>query len=305
MIHVRQLSKNYGELRAISGISFDIDAGEVVGLLGPNGAGKTTTMRILCGCIGASSGEIEVAGTNMADDPHGAKARVGYLPEQPPLYDEMTVGNYVRFAARIQGVNHVDSAAERALEQVGLSNEPGSLPIEERIIGHLSKGYRQRVGLAAALVHNPDVLVLDEPTSGLDPAQRRDLRALLARLAREGKRTVLLSSHILAEVEAICDRIIVINRGSVVAKDTIANLQDSASTVRIRIQDDPGNLSELLTEIDGVQSAATDEDGTLVVTMTKDCRTALATCAVPHGLLEMTRTDGLEETYLRLTRESE
>lgn len=184
MIEVSQLSKAYGRVTAISDVAFHVDQGEVVGFLGPNGAGKTTTMRILCGCIGATTGTVRIAGHDVLESPKQVKIEVGYLPEQPPLYETMVVRDYIIFAATIKGVANPEQAADRVISQVGLDREVGGQPAASRIIGHLSKGYKQRVGLAQALVHNPAVLVLDEPTSGLDPAQRREIRALLVDLAR-------------------------------------------------------------------------------------------------------------------------
>lgn len=304
MIHVKDLTKTYGTIRAISGIEFDIQAGEVVGLLGPNGAGKTTTMRILCGCIGSTEGSIQINGIDLDAYPQKAKATIGYLPERPPLYKEMTVSDFVRFAASVQGVNDVEEATTHALTQVGLTGDVGGTPISHRIIGRLSKGYQQRVGLAAALVHRPAVLVLDEPTSGLDPAQRKELRDLLAELARNDNRTVLISSHILTEIETLCDRVIVINNGRVIAEDRIDNLRTAASTIEVRVEHESAELATKLEALAGVQKVVLMENGALTVSMDSDCRPAVATCAAPHGLLEMHRTDGLEEIYLRLTEGS-
>jgi ABC-2 type transport system ATP-binding protein len=300
MIHVKQLSKIYGDVRAISEIDFSVSAGEVVGLLGPNGAGKTTTMRVLCGCIGATSGSVHIGGVNVREEPIVAKARVGYLPEQPPLYDEMTVLDFVIFSATLQGVSDPKSAAQRTLKAVGLDAELGGRPVSERIIGRLSKGYRQRVGLAAALVHDPDVLVLDEPTSGLDPAQRKDLRRLLANLANREQRTVILSTHILAEVEALCDRVIIINQGKVIATDTIEHLRSLAGTLHLSIQGEAEPLIARLLDIDGVVNAHAVSDGLIAVSTSQDCRAEIAHAAADHGLLELTHSEGLEDVYLRL-----
>ena len=305
MIHVQHLSKTYGDVRAIADIGFAVNAGEVVGLLGPNGAGKTTTMRILCGCIGATSGTVTINGVDLHADPTAAKAHIGYLPERPPLYDEMSVGDFVAFSAAIHGVLDADDAVASALKQVGLDGDLGGTPIHNRIIARLSKGYRQRVGLAAALVHNPSILILDEPTSGLDPAQRKELRTLLARLAREGRRTVMLSTHILGEIEAVCDRVIVINNGALVAQDTIENLRPDASIVRLRVAQKTATLGEALEAIDGVAGAHAEPDGWWTVSMSRDCRAEIAACAAGHGLLELSRMDGLEEIYLRLIQETE
>ncbi len=229
MIEVENLTKRYGSFEAIRGVSFRVAKGEVVGFLGPNGAGKTTTMRILCGCIGATSGRALVDGKDVLEDPREVKRKIGYLPEIPPLYASMVVRDYVAFAARIKGVDDPEGAARAAMGKVGLDQ------VAHRLIDHLSKGYRQRVGLAQALVHDPEVLVLDEPTSGLDPAQRVEIRDLLKSLAA-GDRTVILSTHVLSEVEAVCDRVVIVNQGSVVAQDTIEALASSGRRIRLKVE---------------------------------------------------------------------
>ena len=225
MIHVDQLSKTYGAVQAISGVSFQVEAGAVVGLLGPNGAGKTTTMRILCGCIGATEGSATINGKDVA------AARRCQSIDRLPARDTAPLRPHGRprlhsLRRTIKGVADPDAATAAVIETVGLDQDIGGMPAADRIIAHLSKGYQQRVGLAQALVHSPSVLVLDEPTSGLDPAQRRDLRDLLQRLARAQNRTVILSTHVLAEVEAICDEVVIISGGRVVAQDRIDALRD-------------------------------------------------------------------------------
>ena len=301
MIHVHQLSKSYGDIRAIDGIDFEVSAGEVVGFLGPNGAGKTTTMRILCGCIGATAGEVSIDGQNVGDAPKWVKAQVGYLPEQPPLYETMVVRDYIEFAATIKGVPDPVAAAQKAILQVGLQADVGGRPGADRIIGHLSKGYKQRVGLAQALVHNPRVLVLDEPTSGLDPAQRKEIRDLLVDLAHSDSRTVILSTHVLTEIEAICDRVVIINEGKVVAQDTIDNLRMSGGHVRIEVERDADVLVEALSKLKPVQSAEAQDNGMIIVSTSHDCRALIAEAAAPFGLLSIHQEEGLEEIYLRLT----
>jgi len=301
MIHVHKLSKSYGDIRAIEGLDFEVSAGEVVGFLGPNGAGKTTTMRILCGCIGATEGEVTIDGRNVSEAPKWVKARVGYLPEQPPLYETMVVRDYIEFAATIKGVADPVAAAQKAILQVGLHEDVGGRPVSERIIGHLSKGYKQRVGLAQALVHNPRVLVLDEPTSGLDPAQRKEIRDLLVDLAHSDSRTVILSTHVLAEIEAICDRVVIINKGKVVAQDTVDNLRMSGGRVRLQVERDADQLIEILSKLDTVQSAEAHDKGVITVSTSDDCRSLIAKTAAPFGLLSIHQEEGLEEIYLRLT----
>lgn len=301
MINVHQLSKSYGDIRAIEGIDFEVSAGEVVGLLGPNGAGKTTTMRILCGCIGASAGEVTIDGQNVSDAPKWVKAQIGYLPEQPPLYETMVVRDYIEFAATIKGVPDPVAAAQKAILQVGLQADVGGRPAADRIIGHLSKGYKQRVGLAQALVHNPRVLVLDEPTSGLDPAQRKEIRDLLVDLAHSGSRTVILSTHVLTEIEAICDRVVIINNGKVVAQDTIDNLRMSGGRVRLQVERDAGQLIEVLSRLETVETTEAQDHGVIIVSTSNDSRALIAEAATPFGLLSIHQEEGLEEIYLRLT----
>ena len=212
MIEARELSKRYGEVMAVDRVSFSVERGEVVGFLGPNGAGKTTTMRMLTGFVPPTDGGASIAGHDIFEDPLAARRSVGYLPEMPPLYPEMTVRSYVTYVARIKDVPRRAraEAVDRALERCALAD------VRSRVIGTLSKGYRQRVGLAQAIVHDPPVLILDEPTVGLDPIQIGEIRELIAELAAgEGdtRHTIVLSSHILAEVAAICRRVIMINDG--------------------------------------------------------------------------------------------
>ncbi len=219
-IAVAGLAKRYGDFDAVRGLSFEVSAGEVVGFLGPNGAGKTTTMRMLTGFIPPTDGHVRIAGHDVFDDALEARRAVGYLPETPPLYPEMTPRSYVDFVAQLKDVPRGTRkrVVERALERCGLGD------VQNREIRQLSKGYRQRVGLAQAIVHEPQVLVLDEPTVGLDPIQIREIRALIRDLAATGRQTVLLSTHILPEVEAICQRVILLDRGRKVLDQSMAEL---------------------------------------------------------------------------------
>jgi ABC-2 type transport system ATP-binding protein len=218
MIEVTNLSKRYHKLVAVDGISFRVDRGEVLGFLGPNGAGKTTTMRILTGALPATSGLVKVAGYNVFEQGLEVKQRIGYLPEIPPLYDEMDVGAYLRFVGRLKGVRGkgLSAEVERVLDTCGLASVAG------RLIANLSKGFRQRVGLAQALLGDPDVLILDEPTIGLDPNQIVEIRSLIRTLA--DRHTVILSTHILPEVVQVCDRVVIIHGGKIVADDSLAQL---------------------------------------------------------------------------------
>jgi len=218
MIEVRNLTKRYGDLVAVDRVSFTAKKGEIVGFLGPNGAGKTTTMRIITGFLPATTGTVTVEDFDIFDDAHEVRKRIGYLPENPPLYADMTVTSYLEFVGRIKDVPRaaLPDAVDRAVQRCGLTE------VRRRVLGHLSKGFRQRVGLAQALIHEPDVLILDEPTIGLDPRQIREIRSLIKELA--GQRTVILSTHILQEVVQICQKVVIINEGRVVVEDTIENL---------------------------------------------------------------------------------
>lgn len=218
MIEVSKLTKRYHDLVAVDDLSFRVEKGEVLGFLGPNGAGKTTTMRILTGALPATSGKVEVAGFNVFEQPLQVKRRVGYLPEVPPLYDELDVAAYLRFVGRLKGLGRKDLKAEvgRVIQVCGLGE------VRARLIANLSKGYRQRVGLAQALLASPEVLILDEPTIGLDPNQIAEIRSLIRTLAE--KHTVILSTHILPEVVQVCSRVVIIHRGHIVANDTLDKL---------------------------------------------------------------------------------
>jgi ABC-2 type transport system ATP-binding protein len=218
MIEVAKLSKRYGDIPAVRDVSFTAAPGQILGFLGPNGAGKTTTMRIITGFMPATSGTVRVEGFDVFEQSSEVRRRMGYLPENPPLYNDMSAETYLRFVARLKGMarGDISTALERVLETCGLTG------VRDRLLGHLSKGYRQRVGLAQALIHDPPVLVLDEPTIGLDPRQIIDIRSLIKSLG--GTRTVVLSTHILPEVSQVCDKVVIISEGRVVVEDSLANL---------------------------------------------------------------------------------
>ncbi|MDZ7723454.1 MAG: ATP-binding cassette domain-containing protein [candidate division KSB1 bacterium] len=250
MIDVQHMSRYYGDVAAVNDVSFKVEKGEIVGFLGPNAAGKTTTMRVLTSYLPATSGSVSVAGFDVLDDSMQVRKRIGYMPENPPLYQEMRVHDYLDFVAKIKGVEPADrkNAVQSALERTGCSQ------VSDRVIKVLSKGFKQRVGLAQALVHNPDLLILDEPTVGLDPNQIVEVRELIKSLA--GEHTILLSTHILPEVSMTCERVIIINRGRVVAEDTPQNLaKKHAGTTRLLLSlDAPADeVKETLGNLSGVE----------------------------------------------------
>ncbi|UCE90547.1 MAG: ATP-binding cassette domain-containing protein [Pseudomonadota bacterium] len=218
LVSVEHLTRHYGPLTAVDNIAFELARGEVLGFLGPNGAGKSTTMQMLTGNLAPSAGRISICGLDLLDSPKAAKAQIGYLPEQPPLYLEFTVDEYLRFCARLNRIanDQVTQAVERARERCGLQQ------VGNRLIGNLSKGFRQRVGIAQAIIHSPSVVILDEPTVGLDPIQIREIRALIRELGTE--HSVILSTHILPEVQMTCDRVQIINRGKLVFSDSVQHL---------------------------------------------------------------------------------
>lgn len=218
-IEVNHLLKQYGEQKAVNAISFKVNKGEIVGFLGPNGAGKSTTMKMITGYIQPDNGNALVCGVNVSEDPIATKKKIGYLPESNALYYDMYVREYLGFVAEVHALKNKEEAISKVINTVGLQLEA------KKKIGQLSKGYKQRVGLAAALIHDPEVLILDEPTSGLDPNQIIEIREVIRQQGKD--KTVLFSSHILQEVEAICDRIVIINRGNLVADDTLSNLQQT------------------------------------------------------------------------------
>jgi ABC-2 type transport system ATP-binding protein len=294
MIRVEHLSKWYGATRAVNDLNFSIESGEVVGFLGPNGAGKSTTMRILAGAIGPSKGRALIGGIDVSERPRDTKRLVGYLPEFPPLYTHMRVRPYLRFCARIKGAPAPKADADHVIERVGLAD------VGHRLIGHLSKGYRQRVGLAQALVHRPRVLILDEPASGLDPKQMVEIRQLVRDLG-QGDTTVLLSTHVLSEVERVCDRVLVISNGELAGADTLDGVQSSTRRVRVRVARPDDQLAQRLVEIEGVNDLRVVDDGRYELVTSADVREQVASLCVPAGLLELTSANSLEDAYLRMT----
>ncbi|MDE3164682.1 MAG: ABC transporter ATP-binding protein [Acidobacteriota bacterium] len=254
MIKVESLTKRYARTVAVNDISFEVEKGQIVGFLGPNGAGKTTTMRILTGFLPATEGKASVAGFDVHENPMEVKKRIGYLPETPPVYPEMEVTEYLEYAGQLKGISKGDirRRADDAIGRCSLGDVRGKL------IGKLSKGYRQRVGIAQAIIHNPDVLILDEPTSGLDPKQIIEIRELLRALA--GEHTIILSTHILSEVEHSCERVIIISQGKLVAQDSVANLTNrlrgseavSLEVAQAEGRPSAGDVQQRLEQVSGV-----------------------------------------------------
>ncbi|WP_136480924.1 ATP-binding cassette domain-containing protein [Cognatitamlana onchidii] len=251
-IQIEKLTKTYGPQTAVNDISFDVKTGEVLGFLGPNGAGKSTTMKMITGYIGIEKGDIQIGGKSVTDPSYDLKKHIGYLPENNPLYLDMPVIDYLEFCASLQGIDkpNIDKRIREMVGVCGLNRE------KHKKIGELSKGYRQRVGLAQAMIHDPEILVLDEPTTGLDPNQIIEIRKLIRDLGKE--KTVILSTHILPEVEATCDRILIINRGKIVANGTPETLRKQAQgneVLKLRIEDgDADVIFKSLSELDSVQS---------------------------------------------------
>jgi ABC-2 type transport system ATP-binding protein len=251
-IVIKNLTKRYGSQKAVDNISLKVATGEILGFLGPNGAGKSTTMKIITSYISADEGEIHIGGLSLSENPYEIKKHIGYLPENNPLYQDMPVIDYLNFCARIQGVEkrHIDNRVIEMIRITGLNKE------KHKRIDELSKGFRQRVGLAQAMIHNPEILLLDEPTSGLDPNQIAEIRKLIRELGRE--KTVILSTHILPEVEATCDRIFIINKGKLVADGTAETLRKQAQgtdILRVKIED--GNSDEIFRSLQSLRSVLT------------------------------------------------
>ena len=314
MIEVDKLTKRFGNFKAIDDVSFRVEKGEILGFLGPNGAGKTTTMRILTCFLPASEGTVRVAGFDVFENAMEVKRRIGYLPEQPPLYEEMTVDSYLSFVAKIKGVFPGDrkKRIQQVKEQVRVED------YGDKLIKHLSKGFKQRVGLAQALIHDPEVLILDEPTAGLDPNQIREVRELIKSLS--GNHTIILSTHILPEVSVTCDRVVIISKGKIAAVDTPENLtrqQQGASRISLKIKGPDSGLKERLREVAGVlsvEASVLDGDGEEVhsfsveTELKQDIRGQLARSVIESGfeLVELRSMElSLEDVFTQLTTQEE
>lgn len=312
MIEVRNLTKSYGKHMAVDQLNFTVDKGQIYGFLGPNGAGKSTTMNIMTGYLGATQGEVLIDGHDILKDPEEAKKCIGYLPEQPPLYMEMTVEEYLDFAAELKRLKKKErmEQVDKVIELVKLGD------VRHRLIRNLSKGYKQRVGLAQAVLGYPQVIILDEPTVGLDPQQIIEIRQLIRDLAQE--HTIILSSHILAEVSEVCDHIMIISKGKLVASDTPANLEaklEGAGSLEILVKGELEQAQEIVSsieEIANIDERESEEEGTvLLILETKenaDIREkvfhAFAKAECPLLAMQKIQTT-LEDVFLELTQQEE
>jgi ABC-2 type transport system ATP-binding protein len=302
MIEVEGLTKDYGPRRAIDGLTFTAEQGEILGFLGPNGAGKTTTMRILCGYMPPTSGKAKVAGFDVVDQSLEVRRRVGYMPETVPLYPDMTVFEYLKFMADLHRVPNAEERVDEVLELVHMEERA------EGYISNLSKGMRQRVGLGQALLHQPEVLILDEPTIGLDPVQIVEVRNLIRELGQE--RTVLLSTHILSEAQQLCNRVLIINKGRIVVEDTTERLSArvmGAQRVALKVAGDEDGLEQVILSVAGVTRVANGANGCEFETQPgKDVRPQVARAVITAGydLLELRPLGAsLEEVFMELTRD--
>jgi ABC-2 type transport system ATP-binding protein len=298
LVAVTGLRRDYGSRTAIRDLDFSVERGEVLGLLGPNGAGKSTTLQVLSGCLAATAGRVELAGHDLARQPRRAKAALGYLPEQPPLYRDLTVDEYLDYCARLHGLRGAGlrGARERAKARCGLIADG------RRLIGQLSKGYQQRVGIAQAILHDPPVIVLDEPTVGLDPNQIRDIRTLVRELGRE--RAVILSTHILPEVEAVCDRVLILHRGRAVYADRVAGGAAHGTLLACTLRRPPPRTT--LAALPGVAAVEALGEGRFQLRHAPGASPAeaLAVAAAEGGwgLLELSpQRPGLEQLFVELT----
>lgn len=311
MIEVKNLSKKYGQHTAVDNLSFHVEKGQIYGFLGPNGAGKSTTMNMICGYLAPSDGTITINGYDVVKEPEKAKKSIGYLPEIPPIYMDMTVAEFLKFAAELKKVPKAERAAqiEEIMEMTGITD------MQNRLIRNLSKGYRQRVGLAQAILGYPEVIILDEPSVGLDPKQIIEMRELIKKLGEN--HTVILSSHILSEVSAVCDHIMIISHGKLVASDSPEGLQkllSGSAKLLLTVKTEKEALEEALSVMDGVESVvieAAEDDcilATIEVTKGKDIREALfyKLAELHMPILEMHLIEkSLEDIFLQLTQDGD
>lgn len=306
MIKVENLTKKYGKLVALDGVSFEMREGEVIGALGPNGAGKTTLLRILVTFLEPTSGRVTIDNLDINNPLHQReiKSKIGYLPEHAPLYEDMTVVEYLRFVGRMQGIkkNNLEEAVFNVIEKCGLEEK------EDQEIATLSKGYHQRLGIAQALIHDPKIIILDEPTTGLDPNQRIEIRNLIKEIGKT--KTVILSSHVLSEIRSTCSRVLIINEGKIVADGTPESLEaDSRSqaTINVEVEQIGQNLIPRLKEFEGINSVEINVNKIVITTESdNDLRKEIAKIIIEEesGLLELTRKQvDLEDVFIELTRE--
>ena len=306
MIKVENLTKKYGELAALDGVSFEMQEGEVIGVLGPNGAGKTTLLRILVMFLEPTSGKVEIDNLDLGNPLYqqDIKSKIGYLPENAPLYEDMTVWEYLSFTGKMQGIkkNNLSEKILNVLEKCGLKDK------QNTEISILSKGYRQRVGIAQALIHDPKIVILDEPTTGLDPNQRIEIRDLIKEIGKS--KTVILSSHVLSEVQATCSRILIINKGKIVADDTPEKLENknrNQSMINAEVDELGVNIVPRLKLVEGIREVEINGNRiTITTTLEFDLRKDIAKIIVEEnsGLLELTRKQAnLEDVFIELTRE--
>lgn len=304
MIQVKDLTKDFGPRRAIDHLNFTVNKGDVVGFLGPNGAGKSTTMKIITGFMAPSSGQASVAGFDVFESPIEVKKRIGYLPETPPVYGDMYVRDYLEYVASLKGVSKdkINSFVKNAIEKTNLGD------VQTRLIHHLSKGFKQRVGIAQAIVSDPEVLILDEPTVGLDPKQVAEIRDLIKAL--KGQHTIILSTHVLPEVQATCEKIIIINNGKIVAQDSIhslAMMEKGQSRLQIRTRKDVLDMISILASIPQiltVKEGSNQKEWEISLQGGDDVIEAISACLVSKGLglLEFTPTKlDLEDVFIKLT----
>jgi ABC-2 type transport system ATP-binding protein len=300
MVELKDVEKHYGDSRALGPVSFEIPRGSTVGFLGLNGVGKTTLLRILACDLRPTAGEVRVGGVDVLDDPHAVRKQVGYLPESPPVYGDMTVGDYLLFVGHLKGLD--GGTARRRVREV---EEATSLVHKhDVVIRHLSHGYRQRVGVAQAIIHEPEMLILDEPTNGLDPAGMAEVRQLIKRLG--GDHTVLLASHLLNEVEQVCDHVGILSEGRLIAQGPVSELIGRRNLLLVRTTDD-ARATEILSRCDWVRSV-TDHDGALMVAADPHRAEVVSETLADHRvfLREMTTLDtSLEEYFLRVTEQEE
>lgn len=303
MLSVKGLTKKYGKITALDNVSFEVTQGSIVGFLGSNGAGKTTTMDIICGCSGCDKGTVSICGFDIFQNPREAKRNIGYLPDEPPIYSDMSVEDYLTYAAHLRGVanSQLKSRLDTIIEELSIGN------VKKRIVGNLSKGYRQRVGLAQALVHDPKILILDEPTEGLDPNQIVQIRELIKALRKD--RTILISSHILSEVQNTCDHIVIINEGKIIEQgtfDEISNRVSSSNNYILKVASNPEGCLAELSGLNCINALGQSEKNSDEIEFRFDSDRVpeeLVKVALKYGIKQIrSRGGSLEEVYLKLTK---